>query len=59
MVCTYCGNQLEAGDRGCHRCALNLEVETMIDRWVRLIGFILAVVIVLGLVLLLFKLQSC
>ena len=34
FACRDCGNPLEPTDRGCTRCALNLEAERMIDRFV-------------------------
>jgi hypothetical protein len=34
MTCRDCGNLLEQNARGCPRCALNLEAENMIDRFI-------------------------
>lgn len=52
IPCRDCGYMLEPTDRGCPRCALNLEAEGMIDRvfWQRIVpGLILlaALIIVL------------
>lgn len=33
-VCRDCGSPLEPNSRGCTTCALNLEAESMIDRFV-------------------------
>ena len=33
-TCRDCGNVLEQTARGCPRCALNFEAETMIDRFI-------------------------
>ncbi len=49
--CRDCGYMLQAGDRGCPQCALNVEAETMIDRfiWRRFLpGAIVLVVLVAG-----------
>ena len=32
--CRDCGNVLEQNARGCPRCAMNMEAENMIDRFV-------------------------
>lgn len=32
LTCRDCGNVLKPGARGCPRCALNVEAETMIGR---------------------------
>jgi len=32
--CRDCGNVLEQTARGCPRCAMNLEAESMIDRFI-------------------------
>ena len=46
--CRDCGYLLDADARGCPRCALNLEAETMIERfvWRRLVPAMLIVGIV-------------
>ena len=33
-TCRDCGNVLEQTVRGCPRCAMNLEAESMIDRFI-------------------------
>jgi predicted amidophosphoribosyltransferase len=49
-TCRDCGNALEQTARGCPRCALNFEVENMIDRfiWRRLLPglFLLALTVI-------------
>jgi len=46
-TCRDCGNVLEPEARGCPRCALNFEAETMIDRfiWRRFVPGVLVVVV--------------
>jgi hypothetical protein len=46
--CRDCGGMLEPNVRGCPRCALNLEAEIMIERfvWRRLVPGILVVAVV-------------
>ena len=34
MPCRDCGYMLQPVDRGCPQCALNLEAENMIDRFI-------------------------
>lgn len=48
-TCRDCGNVLEQSARGCPRCALNFEAETMIDRfiWRRLVPCLLLVFLAL------------
>ncbi len=47
--CRDCGNVLEHNARGCPRCALNLEAENMIDRfiWRRFVPCVIIVVLAL------------
>jgi predicted amidophosphoribosyltransferase len=55
-TCRDCGNVLEQTARGCPRCAMNMEAENMIDRfiWRRLLpGIILLALAVVALVYLL------
>lgn len=56
-TCRDCGYDLEPDARGCPRCALNLEAENMIDRfvWRRAVPaiIIVAALTALGLVYLL------
>jgi predicted amidophosphoribosyltransferase len=49
-TCRDCGNVLEQTARGCPRCALNLEAESMIDRliWRRFLPGVVAVAIVIA-----------
>ena len=35
--CRDCGNVLEQSARGCPRCAMNMEAENMIDRFIWLL----------------------
>ncbi len=49
--CRDCGYLLQPGDRGCPQCALNVEAERMIERfiWRRFVpGVIVLVVLVAG-----------
>ena len=51
MSCRDCGYMLQPIDRGCPQCALNLEAEHMIDRfiWRRFVpGVILLTIIAAG-----------
>lgn len=45
MTCRDCGYSLAPDARGCPQCALNLEAETMIDRfvWHRLVPMLIVV----------------
>ena len=55
-TCRDCGNVLEQTARGCPRCAMNMEAENMIDRfiWRRLLpGIILLALAIVALVYLL------
>ena len=56
-TCRDCGNVLQQTARGCPRCAMNVEAENMIDRfiWRRFVPSVLlvAVVVVVALVYLL------
>jgi hypothetical protein len=45
IPCRDCGNMIDPRSRGCTRCALNLDAERMIDRFV-LFGLVLVVVAV-------------
>ena len=46
-VCRDCGAKLELDSRGCTTCALNLEAEGMIDRFVlRLLVLVFTIVII-------------
>lgn len=52
-TCRDCGNLLEQNARGCPRCALNLEAENMIDRfiWLRVVpGVVLVALLLIALV---------
>jgi hypothetical protein len=44
-TCRDCGNVLEPNARGCPRCAMNVEAENMIDRfiWRRLVPAVILV----------------
>ena len=48
-TCRDCGNVLEQNARGCPRCALNFEAETMIDRfiWRRLMPSLVLIAVAL------------
>lgn len=51
MTCRDCGYVLETAARGCPRCALNLEAESMIDHlvWRRLLpGVIIVAILAAG-----------
>lgn len=51
LPCRDCGNLLEPGARGCPQCALNVEAESMIDRfiWWRFVpGVILLAILATG-----------
>ena len=47
IKCRDCGNLLAPDARGCSQCALNLEAEKMIDRFVLLAGAGLLVLVVI------------
>lgn len=52
-TCRDCGNLLEQNARGCPRCALNLEAENMLDRfiWLRVVpGVVLVALLLIALV---------
>ena len=56
--CRDCGYILQATDRGCPQCALNLEAENMIDRfiWRRFVpGVILLGILAAGIVVYLLR----
>jgi len=48
-ACRDCGNLLAQNARGCPRCALNLEAENMIDRfiWRRVVPGVILIALVL------------
>lgn len=51
MPCRDCGYILQPSDRGCPQCALNVEAENMIDRfiWRRFVpGVILLGILAIG-----------
>ena len=51
LPCRDCGYMLEPVDRGCPQCALNVEAESMIDRfiWRRFLpGVILLAILTAG-----------
>ncbi|HSE33763.1 MAG TPA: hypothetical protein VLA93_19490 [Pyrinomonadaceae bacterium] len=52
-ACRDCGYMLQPIDRGCPRCALNLEAESMIDRfvWRRFVPGVVIIAVFAGLVL--------
>ncbi|HEX6043623.1 MAG TPA: hypothetical protein VFZ22_03985 [Pyrinomonadaceae bacterium] len=56
-TCRDCGNVLEPAARGCPRCALNVEAENMIDRfvWRRLVPGLFLLVVVLAAVIYLLR----
>ena len=46
-LCRDCGSPLDLTSRGCQTCALNLEAESMIDRFVfRLLLSLIAIVVI-------------
>jgi len=47
-TCRDCGNVLEQDARGCPQCAMNMEAENMIDRfiWRRLVPSVIVVAFV-------------
>jgi predicted nucleic acid-binding Zn ribbon protein len=47
LQCRDCGTPLEVGARGCSQCALNLEAEQMIDRFVRRTMMVIGVTVAL------------
>ena len=57
-TCRDCGNVLEQTARGCPRCALNFEAESMIDRliWRRVLPGL--IIVVLAVVVLIYYLRS-
>jgi hypothetical protein len=46
-TCRDCGNVLEQSARGCPRCAMNMEAENMIDRfiWFRFVPSVILLVL--------------
>ena len=44
IPCRDCGNMIDPNSRGCTTCALNLDAERMIDRFV-LWGLVLAAIV--------------
>lgn len=44
IPCRDCGNMIDPNSRGCPTCAMNLDAERMIDKFV-LGGFILALIL--------------
>ena len=49
IPCRDCGNMIDPNSRGCSKCAMNLEAERMIDRFV-LCGLVLAVIVATAIV---------
>jgi len=56
-ICRDCEYEIEPDARGCPRCALNLEAENMIDRfiWRRLVPSVVIVTLVVVIVLYLIR----
>ena len=54
IACRDCGYLLDPNSRGCPKCAMNLEAETMIDRfvWLVIVPGLIVVAIVAAAVLL-------
>jgi predicted nucleic acid-binding Zn ribbon protein len=44
IPCRDCGNMIDPRSRGCTKCALNLDAERMIDRFV-LYGLVLVLIV--------------
>jgi hypothetical protein len=53
IPCRDCGNMIDPNSRGCTTCAMNLDAERMIDKFV-LGGFIIALILALAIGLLFF-----
>jgi hypothetical protein len=55
--CRDCGNVLEQSARGCPRCAMNMEAERLIDRfiWLRVVPCL--IVLAFGIVALVYFLR--
>ena len=53
IPCRDCGNMIDPNSRGCPTCAMNLDAERMIDRFI-LGGFILGVIVASAIGLLFF-----
>jgi len=51
MVCRDCRSPLEPDSRGCTTCALNLEAERMIDRFVLRLGLFAFIIVGIGITL--------
>ncbi len=45
IPCRDCGNMIDPRSRGCPKCALNLDAERMIDRFVL---YVLVLVVIVG-----------
>ena len=57
-TCRDCGNMLEQNARGCPRCAMNFEAESMIDRFIWRLVFPGLFIVLLAVVALIYYLRS-
>ena len=53
IPCRDCGNMIDPNSRGCPTCAMNLDAERMIDRFV-LCGLLLGGILIAGIVVMLY-----
>lgn len=53
IPCRDCGNMIDPSSRGCSTCAMNLDAERMIDKFV-LYGLLLCGIVTAGLIVLLY-----
>ena len=53
MVCRDCGAQLQDNARGCSRCAMNIDAEKMIDKFLlgRLVPAVAIVIVIVAVVI--------
>ena len=56
IPCRDCGNMIDPNSRGCSKCAMNLDAEKMIGRFV-LGGLVLVVIVAAAFVILLYLRQ--
>jgi predicted nucleic acid-binding Zn ribbon protein len=55
IPCRDCGNMIDPSSRGCSTCAMNLDAERIIDRFV-LYGLLLGGILIAGIIVMLYLL---
>ncbi len=53
IPCRDCGNMIDPSSRGCSTCAMNLDAERMIDKFV-LYGLLLSGIVTAGIIVILY-----